>query len=78
MAFFRVLLIIVLVFFTLRIIGVLLFRFLIYKLKKKAESFNTGNNRQQPEGKVTISYFDDKVRSEKQNTGEYVDYEEIK
>lgn len=78
MAFFRVLLIIVLVFFTLRIIGVLLFRFLIYKLKKKAESFNAGNNRQQPEGKVTISYFDDKIRSEKQNTGEYVDYEEIK
>lgn len=81
----RIILIIIIIYYLFKLIGRYLFPYLlknqVEKMKKKQEQAQKDymNQRKEQEGKVTIDYNSKKNQQKKDTdqTGEYVDYEEI-
>ncbi len=84
MAFFRILLIIIIVYYLLKFVARYLFpRLLRYMLKRMGAQ--TGQNfanphqqRQKSDGEISIDYIPKTEKQTQIESGEYVDYEEVK
>ena len=85
MTFLKTILVILLVFYGLKILFRLAMPYILQSLAKKAEkhfqnTFGDGfreHPAQQPEGKVTIEKKQKQYKKSNTNVGEYVDFEEI-
>ncbi len=85
MALLRTLLIILLIFFGLRILFRVLKPYIMRYVAKKAgqkfeqmaDRYKTRTSPQEPEGKTTIIKEPHQSESSKKTVGEYIDYEEI-
>ncbi len=86
MEFLKVLLVILLVYFSLKfllkLLGPIFMRYVMKKAGKQFEKqFGQFNQRQQPhkpEGEITIDKVPKGRKTSKNNVGEYVEYEEVK
>ncbi|MBN2742731.1 uncharacterized protein DUF4834 [Breznakibacter xylanolyticus] len=87
-AFIRFVLILIIIYYSLKLIGRYVLPWLFVKLMKRmqgnAQSYTFGRGFQssrpesaEPEGKVTVTYSK-KEKSRQQREGEYVDFEEVK
>ena len=85
MEFLKTILIILLVYFALRFLAKLLWPYLVKYMTKKAgqkfeQMFNHSpfqQQKQNPEGSITIDKEPARKKSTNQSVGEYVDYEEL-
>lgn len=85
MDFFRIILIIIVVYYALKLIARLVLpwllkRFVNHMVQRQAQAFGfdpmQNRHQQQEKGKVTVD-FAQRVPKEKKSDGEYVDFEEV-
>ncbi len=84
MTVLRTILILIIIYYVIRIFTRFIIPALFYNyMDDKMKDFSRNQKKQQykaskNEGEVTIDYIPEKEHNNKQNKGEYVDYEEVK